>query len=324
MSSATHLLYKLNDRGYQNFMIETYLFRIETDENNYHHTIYSVDIKAAVGKWVSRIEDWQNQVYSFNSEQVQNIKQQHSSGLLRTQLDKEPFFLTYQTGEKYQVVNIEKLNKGLPDFIAKVSYLSTEQGGRKGYAASGYRPHVKFDGKKELTSGEQLFIDKDKVFPGETVTAEIRILGKDCFQNYLFVGQHFEVAEGPRLVAHGEVLEVINPNLYKADQIFFITSMPPSRPADYYLGYMDGCVFLDFNKDENGRVALIRISFDGYGCCRLENHSIPLNEDDSVSFLNIIQDNIIDQEALNKLVKTAIQLNKESIWLDALEEYHLI
>jgi translation elongation factor EF-Tu-like GTPase len=100
-----------------------------------------------------------------------------------------------------------------PDFIAKVTYLTSEEGGRKGYAVSGYRPHVKFEGRKDLTSGEQLFIDKDKVFPGETVTVEVRILGKAFFKNYLFVGQHFEVAEGPRVVGHGEVLEIINPTL---------------------------------------------------------------------------------------------------------------
>jgi hypothetical protein len=196
-------------------MVETFLFRIETDNNTYHHTVHSVDVRTAVDKWVKKIEDLQNQVYSFNSEQVRNIKQQYSSGRLKIHLDKEPYSLTYQTGEKYQIVNIEKVTKGAPDFIAKVSYLTTEQGGRKGYAASGYRPHVKFDGKKELTSGEQLFIDKDKVFPGETVTAEIRILSKDYFKNYLFVGQHFEVAEASHLVGHGEILEVINPDLQK-------------------------------------------------------------------------------------------------------------
>jgi translation elongation factor EF-Tu-like GTPase len=126
---------------------------------------------------------------------------------LKIHLDKEPYFLVYQNGDKHQVVRIDKVNKGEPDFIARVTYLTTEQGGRIGYAASGYRPHVKFDGRKELTSGEQLFIDKDKVFPGETVTAEIRILGTDFFKNYLFVGQHFEVAEASHLVDTGKSLK---------------------------------------------------------------------------------------------------------------------
>jgi translation elongation factor EF-Tu-like GTPase len=117
-------------------------------------------------------------------------------------VDTEPYFLTFQTGDKHQVVNIDKVNKSEPDFIARVTYLTTEQGGRKGYAASGYRPPLKFEGRKELTSGEQLFIDKDKIFPGETVTEEIRILSKEIFKNYLYAGQRFEVVEGPRLVGN--------------------------------------------------------------------------------------------------------------------------
>ena len=197
-------------------MMQTFQFRTETADKAYRHTVHSFEVKTAVDKWMGQIEDLKNQVYSFDPSQVRNIRQQYSNGQLKIHLDKEPYFLVYQNGDKHQVVHIDKVNKGEPDFIARVTYLTTEQGGRIGYAASGYRPHVKFDGRKELTSGEQLFIDKDKVFPGETVTAEIRILGTDFFKNYLFVGQHFEVAEASHLVGHGEILEVLNPNLRQA------------------------------------------------------------------------------------------------------------
>ena len=199
-------------------MIQTFQIRTETADRTFHHTDHAVDARAAVEKWVNQIEDLQSQVYSFDPSQVQNIKHQFSTGQMKIQVDSEPYFLVYRNGDKHQVVHIEKVYKGEPDFIARVSYLTAEQGGRKGYAASGYRPHVKFDGRKELTSGEQIFIDKDKVFPGETVTAEIRILGVDFFKSYLFVGQHFEVAEASNLVGHGEVLKVINPNLRQASR----------------------------------------------------------------------------------------------------------
>jgi hypothetical protein len=197
-------------------MVQTFSFRAETIDKSYHHTVHSSNIWTAVDKWVQQIEDLQNQIYSFNPGQVQSIKHQYSNGLLKIQSDKEPYFLTFQIDDKNQVVLIDKINKGEPDFIAKVTYLTTEQGGRKGYAASGYRPHVKFDGRKELTSGEQLFVDREKVFPGDTVTAEIRILGKNLFKNYLFIGQHFEVAEASHLVGHGEIIEVTNPDLRQA------------------------------------------------------------------------------------------------------------
>ena len=120
-------------------MVQTFSFKTETADKTYHHTIHSVDIKTAVDNWVREIEDLQNEFYSFDPIQVQNIKQQHLNKQLNIHVDKEPFFLTYQTDEKHQVVHIDKLNKGEPDFIARVTYLTTEQGGRRGYAASGYR-----------------------------------------------------------------------------------------------------------------------------------------------------------------------------------------
>lgn len=194
-------------------MVQTFSYRTENPNNNYHHTIHSVDIDNSVQKWVQQIEELQSQVFSFDKKQVENIRQQFLSGQLKIQLDKEPFFLSYRSGDSFQLVYINKLEKGEPDFVAKITYLTTEEGGRKGYASSGYRPHVKFDGRKEHTSGEQLFVDKDKVFPGDTVIAEIRIAGREIFKNYLFEGQRFEIGEGPVVVGHGEVFEIINPEL---------------------------------------------------------------------------------------------------------------
>lgn len=108
-----------------------------------------------------------------------------------------------------------------------------------------------------------------------------------------------------------------------SDHSFFMTTMPSSRPADYYLGYMEGSVFLDFNNIASNQVSLIRISFDGYGCCELGRDSTPLNEDDSRTFMRIVQEKITEQKALLAIVKQAINLNKDLIWSDALKEYYL-
>lgn len=201
-----------------NFMVQTFSYRTETKDKKYQHIIHSVDINSSVEKWLRRIEDLQDEVYSFDKSQVESIRHQFLNNQLNIQLDKEAYFLTIKVGDKIQVVNIDKVKKSEPDFIAKLTYLTTEEGGRKDYAASGYRPHVKFDGRKEMTSGEQLFVDKDKVFPGETVNAEIRMLSPNFFENYLFVGQHFEIGEGSKVVGHGEVLEIINSKLRQASR----------------------------------------------------------------------------------------------------------
>jgi hypothetical protein len=199
-------------------MIQTFSYTIETPERSFHYTIHSSDLESSVSKWINLIEDLQNEVYSFNRSEVEKINQQYLTGNFRISFEKEPFFLNYKVDDKYQLVNVKRVDKGDPDFIAKVSYLTTEEGGRKGFAASGYRPHVKFDGRKELTSGEQLFTDREKVFPGETAMAEIRILAKEIFKNYLYTGQHFSFSEGARLIGRGQIIEVINLELLAASR----------------------------------------------------------------------------------------------------------
>ena len=109
-----------------------------------------------------------------------------------------------------------------------------------------------------------------------------------------------------------------------SDQIFFNASMPSSRPADYYLGYMDGCVFIDFNTIGADKVCLKRISFDGYGCCDLGDRAIPLSSEDSKLFREIVRDNITDQGMLLIIIKKAIEINRKNIWEEALTEYKLI
>jgi hypothetical protein len=108
------------------------------------------------------------------------------------------------------------------------------------------------------------------------------------------------------------------------DYNFFVTSMPDSRPADYYLGCLDGCVFIDFNNKEDDKVYLTRISFDGYGCCNLKGDVVPLCSKDSADFKKIVESEIQHQNAITTIIKIAIGLNKKQIWTDALEEYNLI
>ena len=105
---------------------------------------------------------------------------------------------------------------------------------------------------------------------------------------------------------------------------FFITTMPKSRPADYYIGCHDSSVFIDFNNDEDGNICLVRISFDGYGCCNLGKHGTPLNKKDSEVFKEIFYNKTLEQNKMEVIIKKAIFLNKSLIWADALEEYQLI
>lgn len=105
---------------------------------------------------------------------------------------------------------------------------------------------------------------------------------------------------------------------------FFKTAMPGSRKADFYLGCLDGSVFLDFNFTINNRINLCRISFDGFGCCELDNDVKYLDDQLSMAFIDEIGKDILDQEKITKIVLELIRLNYDKIWKDALEEYNLI
>lgn len=105
---------------------------------------------------------------------------------------------------------------------------------------------------------------------------------------------------------------------------FFKTTMPDSRKADYYLGCLDGSVFIDFNFTTDNLINLCRISFDGYGCCNLDCNVKCLDEKLSKGFIEQINKDNFDQEKITKIVLELIQLNKDNIWTDALEEYNLI
>lgn len=105
---------------------------------------------------------------------------------------------------------------------------------------------------------------------------------------------------------------------------FFKTTMPDSRKADFYLGCLDGCVFLDFNYTIDKRINLCRISFDGYGCCNIDNNAKCLDNQLSKEFIAEIGKENLEQEKITKVVLELIRLNKDNIWTDALEEYKLI
>ena len=82
--------------------------------------------------------------------------------------------------------------------------------------------------------------------------------------------------------------------------------------------------FLDFNNFSADKISLVRISFDGFGCCELGTAAVPLDRESSIKFKSLMKNKIQDQLLLDGLVKEAIKLNAHLIWTDALQEYDLI
>ena len=106
------------------------------------------------------------------------------------------------------------------DFIAELKFETTEKSGKKSYVKSGYRPHIEFENYPEyLTSGKQTYIGKDIVYPGETIKAEIGILGTEFFSERLFEGMKFKFCEGRRIIGLGKILKINNLTLKSDNKI---------------------------------------------------------------------------------------------------------
>jgi Elongation factor Tu C-terminal domain len=104
------------------------------------------------------------------------------------------------------------------DFVADLKYLTNEQGGRMTPAFSGYRPQVKFKFAEMQTSGQQKFLDKEMVFPGDTVRAAIKIISVEYFAHSLTEGMNFEFREGPNIIGTGIIKSILNDSLQKASR----------------------------------------------------------------------------------------------------------
>lgn len=90
------------------------------------------------------------------------------------------------------------------------------------------------------------------------------------------------------------------------------------------MGCLGGSVFIDFNRIGNDQISLVRISFDGYGCCNLHKKAELLNKEESTMFIEELNKEHLNQEVITILVKKTIKLNEEQIWKDALQEYELM
>jgi len=102
------------------------------------------------------------------------------------------------------------MDNKLPDFIAILNYKLAEEGGRKTPAHTGYRPAIKFNFSDKQTTGQQTFINRDLVYPGESVKAAIKIASPNLFEKSLAEGMVFEFKEGQVIIGTGQIIEIIN------------------------------------------------------------------------------------------------------------------
>lgn len=106
---------------------------------------------------------------------------------------------------------VDQLEEGAPRrVVARVSFLATEEGGRRGPCLGPYRPNHNFGGPDDrwFYIGQLQIPEGEVVSPGETRTLEVLFLNGPGLTECLHVGRRWRIQEGPKLVANAEVLEV--------------------------------------------------------------------------------------------------------------------
>lgn len=100
-----------------------------------------------------------------------------------------------------------------PHFLALLTFSTTEDGGLKIPALSGYRPGIKFSFQQEASICIQQFQDTDYAFPGDVRNAEITLLDPENFKGRLYEGLDFKFFEGTNLIGRGVIKTILNPQL---------------------------------------------------------------------------------------------------------------
>ena len=99
----------------------------------------------------------------------------------------------------------------MKEFTARLYFLKSEEGGRRGPVVSGYRPTFDFGlehkGQKMYNDAILYFVGVDCVHPGETCEARVVPLHPELLGDALRPNRAFDVTEGTRVVARGEILD---------------------------------------------------------------------------------------------------------------------
>ncbi len=98
----------------------------------------------------------------------------------------------------------------------------------------------------------------------------------------------------------------------------------PSRPCRFCLNLQGDSVFADFDVDIDERVFLVRISFDGYGCCTPDENIQKMSRVDSRTLIDLIEADDVNCDEVRGILRRYFQENRDCIWQDALEKHGLV
>lgn len=100
--------------------------------------------------------------------------------------------------------------KSKPNFVALLTFASTEKSGKTTPVSSGYRALLKFAFEQSDFNAMHDFFEIELVFPGDVVTAEITLFNAEAILSKLYEGQDFDFYEGAVLAGHGVVTKILD------------------------------------------------------------------------------------------------------------------
>ena len=100
--------------------------------------------------------------------------------------------------------------------------------------------------------------------------------------------------------------------------------MTPTRPCRYCLSLQDGSGFADFDVDTNDQLFLVRISFDGFGCCRISDSTRTMSIEDSTRLIRWLESDDLSNDAVTAILTQYFEANSDIIWRDALVTHGLL
>lgn len=98
----------------------------------------------------------------------------------------------------------------------------------------------------------------------------------------------------------------------------------PTRPCRFCLSLQGDSVFADFDVDPDGRVFAVRVSFDGYGCCRAPADVGRMNARDSAALVAMAERGQVDAVEAAAALRTYFRETRDAFWSDALEHHGLL
>ena len=98
----------------------------------------------------------------------------------------------------------------------------------------------------------------------------------------------------------------------------------PTRPCSFCLSLQGGSVFADFDTDDAGLVSLRRISFDGFGCCRIEASITKMSSADSRLLLDSVSEGTVGSVQVGEALRRYFSANADVIWAGALAQHDLL